>query len=302
MIFSEAADLWFYSKQPFVRASTHENYSTLKKILIRDFQDYDVESIKRSDIQKYIYLCGQIYTKQTVISRLKILRQILEYVEEQDENFISPVSKIKIPCCKNPKEVIVSTLSDINKLMKVECPQYKKDLIQIAFRTGMRIGEILTLKWSDVNFEENYLIVHRTLSVYNNGNAIISTPKTPRSHRAIDLDIVTMDILKRILLEKGTSNDFIFTKKNGKIYSRQCIRLYELCDKACIPRRNFHSLRHTHISYCLSHKVDIITVQSRAGHTDATTTLHYAHVLPGTQLAAAKLMGQIPYSFDIDVA
>lgn len=186
--------------------------------------------------------------------------------------------------------------------MKVKCPQYKKDLIQIAFRTGMRIGEILTLKWSDINFEENYLIVNRTLSVYNNGHVIINAPKTPRSHRAIDLDSVTISILKRIMSENGTSNDFIFTKKNGEIYSRQCVRLYELCDKAGIPRRNFHSLRHTHISYCLSHKIDITTVQSRAGHTDATTTLHYAHVLPGTQLAAAKLMGQIPYSFDVDAA
>lgn len=270
--------------------------------MIRDFQDYDVESIKRSDIQRYINLCGQIYTKQTVISRLKILRQILGYVEEHNENFISPVYKIKIPRCKNKKELIISTLSDINKLMKVECPQYKKDLIQIAFRTGMRIGEILTLKWSDVNFEEHYLIVNRTLSVYNNGNAIINEPKTPRSHRAIDLDSVTISILKRIMLERGTSNKFIFTKKNGKIYSRQCIRLYELCDRAGIPRRNFHSLRHTHISYCLAHQIDIPAVQSRAGHTDATTTLHYAHVLPGTQLEIAKLMGQIPYIFDTDAA
>lgn len=302
MEFTKAAEEWFEYKKPFGRVSTLKSYSTLKNTLIRDFKDCDTENIKRSDIQRYINLCGEIYTKKTVISRLKIIRQIFSYVEEQDEDFISPVSKIKIPCCKNPKEVIVSTLSDINKLMKVECPQYKKDLIQIAFRTGMRIGEILTLKWSDVNFEENYLVVHRTLSVYNNGNAIINAPKTPRSHRAIDLDIVTMNILKRIMSEKGISNDFIFTKKNGKIYSRQCIRLYELCDKAGIPRRNFHSLRHTHISYCLSHKVDIITVQSRAGHTDATTTLHYAHVLPGTQLAAAKLMGQIPYSFDVDAA
>lgn len=302
MIFSEAADVWFDSKQPFGRVATLKNYSTLKCILIKYFKDCDTEKIKRSDIQMYINLCGKLYTRQTVISRLKILRQIFEYLEEQDEEFISPVSKIKIPRCKSAKELIVSTVSDINKLMKVKCPQYKKDLIQIAFRTGMRIGEILTLKWSDINFEENYLIVNRTLSIYNKGNAVINAPKTPRSHRAIDLDNVTINIFKRVMSEKGTSNEFIFTKRNGKIYSRQCIRLYELCDQAGIARRNFHSLRHSHISYCLSHKIDIATVQNRAGHMNATTTLHYAHVLPGTQLEVSNLMGQIPYDFNVDIA
>lgn len=122
--------------------------------------------------------------------------------------------------------------------------EQKKNIVNIAYRTGMRIGEILVLKWEDINFDQNLLTVKRTLSSYNNGQAEICEPKTKGSRRRIDLDNNSMEILKNI----DKNGEYVFVKKDGSILSRQCIyqSFKRMCKTANVPYHSFHSLRHTH--------------------------------------------------------
>lgn len=156
----------------------------------------------------------------------------------------------------------------------------------------MRIGEILALKWEDINFDQNFLTVKRTLSSYNNGQSEICEPKTKCSRRRIDLDNVSMEILKNI----DKNGEYVFCKKDGSILSRQCIyqSFKRMCKAADVPYHSFHSLRHTHASILLSANVHPKIVQERLGHAKISTTLDtYSHLIPGIQQVAVKIFNDI---------
>lgn len=297
MKFEELTNEWYIQKLPYVRVATAENYKTIKKKLNKHFGAMETKMITTDKIQGFMNGIREENTKETLVSYKKILKQIFDYSEEVGEIECNPISKIKIPKCKNSREIKVLTLGELEKLMKLDIPQYKKDMIQLGFRTGMRIGEVLALRWEDINFEEKYLIVNRTLSVYNGGKPYINAPKTQTSYRAIDLDSVMLEVLKRRREEQVPRSGFVFVKKNGKIYSRQAVGFRNLCIQAGIPPRGFHSLRHTHISYILSHKINPDVAQKRVGHASLDITLRiYNHVLPGMQREVTKLMEDVPYS------
>lgn len=297
MKFEELANAWYIEKLPYVRVATEKNYKGIKNTLVKHFGEMETADISVERIQDFINMAREKNTKETLVSRKKILNQIFSYAEEIGEVEHNPVSEIKIPKCKNSKEIKIVTLGELEKLMALNISQYKKDMIQIGFRTGMRIGEILTLRWEDINFEEGYLIVNRTLSVYNGGKPYINAPKTQTSYRAIDLDSALMAVLRMRHEEQSPKSGFVFVKKNGKIYSRQAVGFRNLCRQAGIPPRGFHSLRHTHVSYILSHKINPDVAQKRAGHANPDITLRiYNHVLPDMQREVTKLMEDIPYN------
>lgn len=164
-------------------------------------------------------------------------------------------------------------------------------MIILGYRTGMRIGEILSLKWEDINFDEKFLTVKRTLSLYNNGIPEISEPKTKKSKRRIDLDDITIKMLIDRYREK---NGYVFCKKNGEIYSRQAINLPRMCRNVGIKPRGFHSLRHTHATILLSANIHPKIVQERLGHSKISTTLDtYSHLISGMQQVAVDVFNKI---------
>ena len=149
----------------------------------------------------------------------------------------------------------------------------------------MRIGEILALKWEDVNFEQEFLMVRRTVSHCQNGVREICAPKTKASTRRIDLDKATM----QMLLSVDRTGDFVFCKKDGTILSRGviCQSFKRLCKTADVSYKSFHTLRHTHASVLLAANVHPKIVQERLGHAKISTTVDtYSHLIPGMQKVA----------------
>ena len=161
----------------------------------------------------------------------------------------------------------------------------------LAYRTGMRIGEILVLKWEDVNFDERFLTVKRTLSGYSSGKPEIIAPKTKKSKRRIDLDIATINML---LNRYNKKEEYVFCKKNGEIYSRQAINLPRMCRDIGIEPRSFHAIRHTHATILLSANIHPKIVQERLGHSKISTTLDtYSHLIPGMQKVAVDVFNKL---------
>lgn len=157
----------------------------------------------------------------------------------------------------------------------------------------MRVGEILALKLEDINFEQNFLMVRRTLSSYDNGIPEICEPKTKASRRRIDLDNVSMEIFRRIHKQ---NHEYVFCKQDGTILSRQCIQqsFKRMCNAANVSYRSFHSLRHTHASMLLANGVHPKIVQERLGHARISTTLDtYSHLIPGMQREAVKVFNKL---------
>lgn len=155
----------------------------------------------------------------------------------------------------------------------------------------MRIGEVLVLKWEDINFSEGFLMVRRTLSGYKNNQPEITVPKTKKSRRRIDLDKKTLEMLKmRYCAQEG----YVFSKKDGTIYSRQAMNLPRICRNVGIEPRSFHTLRHTHATMLLAAGVHPKIVQERLGHASISTTLDtYSHLIPGMQQMAVNVFNNI---------
>ena len=153
----------------------------------------------------------------------------------------------------------------------------------MALYTGIRIGEICALKWKDINFKNNTIIINKTLQrIYikeqnkNTSKIIISSPKTKNGMREIP---ISKQITKYLLNIKTDDNDYIITGTIKYIEPRS-YRTYfnKLLNKLNIRKVNFHVLRNTFATNCIIAGIDCKTVSELLGHSSVNITLNlYVH-------------------------
>ena len=176
----------------------------------------------------------------------------------------------------------------------------------LAVTTGMRQGELLGLKWEDVDFEAGTLQVRRTLSTRSGRGFSFSPPKTAKGRRSIKLPEVAKGSLRRHhqgqleerkkLAGLWKENGLVFATRLGTPVGRQELvaRSFKpLLLKAGLPCIRFHDLRHTCATLLLGKGVHAKLVQELLGHATISITLDtYSHVLPGMGDAAAGAMDE----------
>lgn len=293
MLYKEILLMWLEEKKIEVRNSTFRNYKySIFKWIIPQIGLIDIENITKSDLQNFILDFSSNHKQNTVINITKPLSGSLLWAKEKGYLKNSPWNGIKIPKDFSEREIKTFSQEEIKKLLSAKGYQkVKKDMIILGYRTGMRIGEILSLKWEDINLEEKFLTVKRTLSSYNDGIPEISEPKTKKSKRRIALDEVAIQMLTN---RYEGNNGYVFCKKNGEMYSRQAINIPRMCCNVGIEPRSFHALRHTHATILLSANVHPKIVQERLGHAKISTTLDtYSHLIPGMQQMAVDVFNKI---------
>ena len=169
-------------------------------------------------------------------------------------------------------------------------------LLTLAIATGMRLGEILALRWEDINIEERMLRVRHTVDYVPGHGKVESEPKTEHSRRSIMLPQFVIDALKQhrayqleSRLKAGATwreQGLVFPNRRGGYFSR--MRLYalfkQLLKEAGLPDMRFHDLRHSAATILLSMSVPSKVVQEILGHSNIGTTMNiYGHVLPSMQ-------------------
>lgn len=294
MLYEDLLIEWIEFKRLEIRNSSYRNYLyTMNNRIIPNFKNRMTGDITRKEIQTYIIEQSKELKQETVINITKILSQSFKYAIEEGYILDSPYKNIKIPKDKYINELNVFRKDDIDKIISVNgYSMQKKNIVNLAYRTGMRIGEILTLKWEDIDFEQKFLTVRRTLSCYNDSEPEICEPKTKESRRRIDLDKTTLEILDNM----ERRSEFVFCRKDGKIFSRQYITksFRKMCESANVKYHSFHSLRHTHASILLANGVHPKIVQERLGHSKISTTMDiYSHLIPGMQAAAVDIFNTL---------
>jgi integrase len=173
--------------------------------------------------------------------------------------------------------------------------------------TGMRGGEALGLRWSDVDVEAARLSVRRALIPINR-EVVVSEPKTAKGRRVIALDPVTVEVLKtqaaRQLDERHEWDDawvetgLVFTAENGKALDPESVSRYwrQAVKKAMLPTIRLHDLRHTHATLALQAGIHPKVVSERLGHATVSITLDtYSHAIPATQEEAAALIAGLVF-------
>lgn len=291
MKYTKILDLWLQEKKQYVRNSTYCNYSCLKTHVIEYFKNVNIEDITKKDIEKFM---KNMLSKMLPISCLniqKILKQSFEYATENGYIKENPYKKIKLPR-EEKKEVEVFSIEEMHKILATDVEKKYTSIVEIAYRTGMRIGEIMVLKWEDIDIDNNFLSVKRTFSKYYNSMPVIEKPKTKKSMRRIDLDKKCMSILKNI----PHNSEYVFCGKTGNFLSYTIItkNFKLMCEKADVPYRCFHTLRHTHASILLANGVHPKVVQERLGHAKIGITLDtYSHLIPTIQETAIKVLDRL---------
>lgn len=178
------------------------------------------------------------------------------------------------------------------------------DVWHVASSTGMRRGEFLGLRWSDVDLDAHRLSVRRTL-VCSKGKVVEDTPKSHEA-RTVDLDPQTVALLRRhrtrqheerLMFGEGYArSDFVFTKEDGTFHHPDVVSsaFARAVANTDLPRIRLHDLRHTHATILLKEGVPVKVVSERLGHADPAFTMKtYQHVLPGMQSDAAALFASV---------
>lgn len=171
--------------------------------------------------------------------------------------------------------------------------------VLLALTTGMRRGEVLGLRWKDVDIERRALSVTQTLEQTKDALAF-KEPKTERSRRTIALPALTAEALRRHRAKQAehrlrvgpayADRDLVCCRADGEPLSPRAVSkaFAELASKRGLKLR-FHDLRHSHISHLLAAGVHPKVASERAGHASVSITLDvYSHVIPGMQEDAAS--------------
>lgn len=220
---------------------------------------------------------------------LAVRRQLVEHNVAHDTH-----ARRRQPTGMRPRSWTAQELDDFLKAARSQRPY---PALHLAVFTGMRRGEVVGLKWSDLDKPAKRLSISRTLQSVV-GKPVEFDVKTRTSRRCIDLDDNTTDVLvqwRRKLDRDGLphgTDDWMFVNTSGRFVNPDSVsQLFDRIVKRtpALPRVRFHDLRHTHASLLIMAGMPIKVVSERLGHSHPAFTMHtYQHLLPGMSAAAAE--------------
>lgn len=281
-----------------LKPSSFQSYEGIYRNYIKssEIAGLKVYSIKSIQIQEYYNKLGKTKTFSQIKKLNKLLKQFFFYAEREGYIIKNPCINISIPNkdtkIKN-EEIEYFSENEIIQLKKAFNGHKLEPLILTALGTGLRQGELLALKWENVNLKEKYLEVKETVKkVYvfdSNGNKSLQTiytiPKTKNSIRKVDLPNKLIELLSSIKKD----SEFVFSENGEPISAKTLFGNWKkVLNSNNIPYKKFHSLRHTYATMLLSKGVDLKTVQDLMGHSDITITQIYLHTLPKTKTNAVN--------------
>lgn len=282
----EIADIWKEDKRQYVKQSTMAVYLlSLENHLLPVFggkMEVTEEEVQTFALDKLNLGLSQKSIKDMLI----VLKMVVRFGEKQ--GWLNHVEwKVKFPA-NQPK----ATLPILAKAHQKKLMDYLKDNftfpnlgILVCLSTGLRIGEVCALKWSDINMDTGLLHVNRTIErIYivdsdkPHTEIVINTPKTKNSLREIPLSKELVRIFKSLM--KVVNKDYYVLTNNTKPTEPRTYRNYfnKLLKQLDIPRLKFHGLRHSFATRCIESHCDYKTVSVLLGHADISTTLNlYVH-------------------------
>lgn len=173
---------------------------------------------------------------------------------------------------------------------------------RLALVTGMRPGELRTVKWGDIDLDKRVLVVRRTMTKDSDGRQIVGTSTKTGDQRAVALTPRVVASLRvwrqcqrtmRLASNRWQDADFVFTTRYGKILAQNDWqrRLERVIVDAGVPRITLHQIRHSSASLELAAGTHVKIIADRLGHKDIRTTMNtYSHVSAELQRSAAEAL------------
>ena len=284
---------WLLEKRDYIKESTYANYSNnIFNHIIPKLGDYYLNELNHKVIQDFLLELSKTGRKDNNGGLAeKTIKDITIIIKGSIKKGINE-DKIKhieltfnYPKDNKENKLYVLTKREQNKITDyvLENINSRNIGLLISLYSGIRIGELCALRWEDVDFKKNSLIINKTIQrVYikdkdkNISKVIITTPKTKNANREIPINKDFLEILKKV---KSDKKHYILTG-NEKYIEPRTYRKYfnKILDELKIKHFNFHSLRHTFATNCISLGVDYKTVSELLGHANVNITLNlYVH-------------------------
>lgn len=304
MLVKDLLNKWMENFASKKAGTTYDGYAKIvRNHLIPNFGDYTVDRLNDKHINTYLeklQTSGRYDGRPGGLSAMSIkhihavFSEALKYAVKLRIINSNPADDVTTPKVVS-EEMQVLTPDELMKLFDACKNSIYGPAIELAGRTGMRRGEILALKFRDVDFDKKTISINRALAETEKG-IVVKDPKTKRSRRLISIDDETVALLQKVQKYneqeksrlKGIFRDqgWVFTLQNGNhwVPKNLSTAFREIIRKAGVPIIRFHDLRHTHATILLMEGVNVKIVSERLGHSSVAITLDtYSHVLPYMQ-------------------
>lgn len=258
------------------RELTQKRYVRLYELHIKPyFGNKKLDKIKASDIALWQNKLLDKLSSKSVKGIRTIFRTVVDDALCDEIINRNPFDLVKAPRHENVKIMNPFNIEEIDQILK-----YAKDNIRaffaLGFYTGMRTGELIGLKWSDINFEERTISVQRSIR-----QGIETLPKTKSSIREVEiLDKLLPFLIKHYEITECKSGYVFETYKGVNFTTSDKISVHywkPLLISLGLVYRNLYQMRHTFASMMISHGEDILWVSNMLGHKHSSMTLdHYA--------------------------
>lgn len=321
--FGDCADQWLYTfKLHSVEDSSFDKYESAYLTHIKPaFGKMQLASIHSEQLQKLLVEKSQTLSLTVVKIIYIILSEIFSYAHSEGDLSRNPMHNVKMPkkATFKPEREIVALESDevraVERIAEMKNKNGRPCIMQahalvFLVHTGLRCGEFLALKWSDIDFESRIVTVNKNLSmVYDRDKdgvrikhkkARIKCTKTASGNRFVPLNtkaIAALNSLKAVYREMDIVSDSVAVTRKGTTLSSDQLRrvLRRVLAYAGIDKPfTLHQLRHTFATQALNAGIPITVVSKWLGHANISVTYNtYIHVLESAEAAAVELLEAI---------
>lgn len=316
--FKQTMKMWLFEVvRVDVKASCFDRYECTFRCHIENapFAYKDIKDINSIEIQRYYNKMNSSGKTFDTIKRVnKLLKRFFKYCVSEGYILRNPCDNIKIPGINRSekREVEIFTKEELSIIINHKCDRQIKAIVLVALSTGMRQGEILALKWEDIDFNKKEININKTLSCYVDiidGKRImakkIQPPKTKNSIRTIPLPNSLIPILKNVRKNQleyklrladsynKENEGYVFLTHTGELLHKSCVNnSWKTYLKNCNLRHlKFHSLRHTYATLQFENNVPLKTVSALLGHSSINITADiYTHVIKKEKEKATDIL------------
>lgn len=275
--FAELAERYLQDYSKVMKKSFMSDYYIVNAHLKPFFGEFVVDQITCLHLEKYrAERLAAGVSKSTTNRELAILSRIFSLGIDWGLGSENPVRKIRFFSeQENAKERILTGEEEI-RLLKAS-PEHLKPILIVALNTGMRRGEILGLKWSQVDLERRVIKVERTKSGKN---------------RFVFMNSDLLKVFEELHKAKGNGEQVFINSKTGRPFQDIKRAFKSACGKAGIEDLRVHDLRHTFASRLVERGADLITVKELLGHSTVKMTERYTHPNLAQKQKAVETLSQ----------
>lgn len=290
-LFSQVLSEWLEINRPKLKESSEIKYCDLiEKHILPDLGHYYVSQLNSVMLNSFVnkkLLSGKLdgnggLSPSYVRTIMQIINSAINYAVA--ERMCLPLS--------TPLYIPRATKNKVEVLSKTEQMQLEKYLISnkdstslgilLSLYTGLRVGEVCALKWSDIDFKNRIINISHTVSRVRNGNCKgyhfeIKSAKTTSSVREIPIPLKLFSLLKECA---GKSvSEYVISDKAEFVQPRTYeYRFHTVLNEINLRSFNYHTLRHTFATRCIECGMDVKTLSEILGHSNVSTTLNlYVH-------------------------